>query len=431
MSNVSELPTVIWRRLEDNARRSIKNLADGREAWADIAEDMLELRGAYKSDLAFGVALAEHDIDYGKNDRAALIWMGKIERSLLLDAIDYYQHGSPRYLVMAMKESGRFDDPVSLRRETGKAQNLIRNSAPMERNSPSFSEESCTEEVVIAPTEDLHRGPKSAFEEKPAPKKGTKASILKGHYSHSGSSVDAIKVLLSPRKTIDLLVDAVRDGKLGDENKFRFGKATSANPRLFFDDYPDKWVFRGVENKNLIHMIDDIAKHHERCGGDMSKVNCNTQWATMQAEAKAVRVEAAMKATRLANIDAPKITCRAANGRYTPGTTPVDAASDTHQDIIVCGKVVWVHGDPVGYTDAWKLYMLFKFFERGAAKNINDVGDIKARVSASFRNNAHYMRGMLPEELVNLWGEFCNAQHTHPDCYAESSAANKRITEAE
>lgn len=103
----NELESVVWKRLRENVEKERAHSQKARELWPQIALDMATLRAKYRDDQSFGKALTEHGMrNMNDNDRAALIYMGRMRPKALEDAMLECERRNPETFVREVKGWG-------------------------------------------------------------------------------------------------------------------------------------------------------------------------------------------------------------------------------------------------------------------------------------------------------------------------------------
>ena len=82
---------------------------DPRERWLETAETLLQLRADHPGTHAFSQALSAHNLAFGKNDRAALLWIGQQDPELIRAALRTSKRTSVRTFVADIRDRPEFN----------------------------------------------------------------------------------------------------------------------------------------------------------------------------------------------------------------------------------------------------------------------------------------------------------------------------------
>ena len=182
MNNVLEHDTAIWKRLKDNVNKSETMGRQAQELWLPIGKDLLELKRKYPSTMDFAYALIEHEIEYNKDDRAALMKIGAMKELRFQEAVELVPSRSPQWFMRAIEKdydyllvtSSRDELDFELKENTETVENAviteeiveteseeIEISTPEEVKVPAVLEKHKDAEVVLSIYKDRSHTPKS------------------------------------------------------------------------------------------------------------------------------------------------------------------------------------------------------------------------------------------------------------------------------
>jgi len=254
-------------------------------------------------------------------------------------------------------------------------------------------------------------------------KKETMEDTLRNHYLNLQGTSHLIKLL--GRTLLPVLVAAIREGKLGDGNTCTISTSTqNLTPRNIFGDYPAYLKLTNLFHRDHIARLDEVIEHHDMCGGDLSKENCKLQ--------RKVQLQAMYNAKPVASAAAEGfsgdvLSAQSPLAKYTEGAVPVDLGAKVHKPIVWCGQVLWdVTNTSITYHDAWKVFQFFMIMESACTKaDKNSEQDIAGRVKVQMAYGSHFLRGILPTNLVTFWSECIHAQVAHADQHKEWGCAPK------
>ena len=360
------------------------------------------------SDNKFGALLIEHDIEVSKDDSAAYVWAGGVEFSEIL--------------VLAE----RFKQTKTLRglyrNINNKKRKTIANDKP---RTETVSPVSQSGETVIQPIEAV-QVPESEKQQNTKYLGLNDLAVCKKHYTAS-CTLSTINKL--PKDKIKTLANHIRNHVKYPANGLP-GKHSKLSARHIFYDYPKFVRLSFLQGDCIIDEIQKIQEHHSRCGDDLSFENVKAVSLLMKEEASANRpsieeIHAKLKAQSKSN-DAPYVHN---DYRYqredliTGGALPLDLLKDKHQDIIICGQVVWSDSDKlptINYLDAWKMANFFRTYEQSTAKN-DSVKDICRRTSGIVGGYNRYLFGLVHTAVAEFWLSCCHAQSQNPEQYDDTS----------
>lgn len=143
-TNVINHDTKLWKELKDLYENEQHHSQKARELWPEIASHMAELRGRYKANQEFGLALMEHGIEYDKDTRAAFVWMGQLDPDALIDALDLCKSRSPR--MFKEKVESWEDDYFKPLSQSAKTTSHSTSKTGAAENMPETPEETQIEE---------------------------------------------------------------------------------------------------------------------------------------------------------------------------------------------------------------------------------------------------------------------------------------------
>lgn len=211
MGNVANLQPNAWQELVDLCRKEQKHSADARALWPQIAARMAQLRRNYKSDNEFGAELMRHSIEYGKDDRAAFIWMGSLKPEALEDALAACDRRTPRYFRIEVESwEDPYFEPVSLNSETIPEHAGVPESAG---NATCAVESEKVEIQKVVETDTLIHGQQWDARSKLFPM-GESGKLLQAMIGGNNASGAIYPLMLKQRKFLQFIADKIKDGVL-------------------------------------------------------------------------------------------------------------------------------------------------------------------------------------------------------------------------
>lgn len=383
MNNVVQHQTVVWSELKQWCDKEQTSAAEARACWPEIAARMARLRKDYPSDIEFGAALVMHGIEYGKNDRAAFIWMGGLKPSVLEDAMARCDRRSPRHFKSEVLSWGdEYFDQVSPRGETSDPTPTSEpEEAPVQPNpqesAPAEVSDDAKSEQAGRSTEPLDRRQVLVQKLPEAP-----ARILLAHFSNPVTRQMLAKVV---KPVLLELAALCESGRLGEGNGSNMNKFSA---RVLVPELPREWTrgrtFRPVETKAVKSIMADTDRFIAmREAGCSTKAECDRWWAENVTRRKAVDV--------------------------TASATSQPAGTAQASPIVVHGKQIWPRPsyvrDADQYTRGTAVAMFHLWQDLNRALSVSEQSHVgRARVIANLakwiRDGANYQAGVMLQEMA-------------------------------
>ncbi len=316
MSNVVQHQTAIWKELKDWCDREQSHSAQARACWPEIASRMARLRRDYPSNIEFGAALVLHGIEYNSNDRAAFIWMGRLSKQALEDAMARCDRANAETF---RREVESWRDPYF-----SPSSEASENPEPAPTSEPEAPPvEPKTQESTPDPIPESGKADHADLPEKLDVRmllvkklKEADSRMLLKHYPNQQTRRMLGRM---GKNQLLALVEKIRSGKFGVVNKGLFEKKFSA--RMLVPELPKEWTrnrsFEPTDNKNINILLGD-SDHFlaMRDAGCRTMEECNHWWMDNVLHRKAVDV----------TINPPRASTQ---------------ASESADAILVHGKVIW------------------------------------------------------------------------------------------